>query len=70
MTESFTKKQTVIKDLLLSYYTKGGGERSILFLHGWGSQSTLWFPSIQSTDFANTSLYFLKLPTPLMITLP
>ncbi len=39
------KKQTVVNDLLITYYVGAGSKKNppILFLHGWRSQSTLWF---------------------------
>ncbi len=53
-----TEGQVTIKNLKINYKTFGNGERSVLILHGWRSQSDRWqkiaellaTPSVQGSD--------------------
>lgn len=60
--------QIVINDQLVSYQTfnNGGGERSVIFLHGWRSQKEVWNvvvgPLISQTDNKQLSYYAMDLP--------
>ena len=52
----------VVNDLLLTYYEMGTGSHTILFLHGWGSNSTLWFKSVAPILGPAHRFVFLDLP--------
>ena len=56
------QKQIAINGLLLNYYT-GGGDKSpaLLFLHGWRSESIVWFPLLENFETENP-IYCLDLP--------
>ncbi|HPS28503.1 MAG TPA: alpha/beta hydrolase [Candidatus Paceibacterota bacterium] len=57
------KINTVIDNILLSYYFAGEkGKKSILFLHGWRSESLLWEKAMLTLAGAGFSLYALDLP--------
>jgi len=56
------EKQLVVDDMLLTYYEMGRGERVVLFLHGWGSNSTLWFKTIEALCGPAYRFLFLDLP--------
>lgn len=57
------EKQVVIDDILTTYYDSGLPQKpTLLFLHGWGSNSTLWFRSVEQLDQAGYRLIFLDLP--------
>jgi pimeloyl-ACP methyl ester carboxylesterase len=57
------EKQVVVDDLLTTYYDSGSSQKPILlFLHGWGSNSTLWFRAVEQLEQAGYRLVFLDLP--------
>jgi pimeloyl-ACP methyl ester carboxylesterase len=59
----FTEKQIVVDNVLLTYYLHPStisGE-TYVFLHGWGSNSTLWFAAVGPVIQNRTAL-FLDLP--------
>jgi len=56
------EKQIVIHELLTTYYFVEGNGPALVFLHGWGSNSTFWFMSTEQLVQAGYSLYFLDLP--------
>jgi len=57
-------KNIIVNGLVLNYYyslpKKSKG--TLLFLHGWGVDSKLWFKIIPFFSIKNYSLYFLDLP--------
>lgn len=59
-------KQIIINNLLLNYFFvlqgKKPGNKNLVFLHGWGVDSQLWFKIIPKLAKQNYSLYFLDLP--------
>lgn len=61
-----TNKQIIIDGLLINYYSvfpeKKSESKVLVFLHGWGVDSTLWFKIAPSLLKKNYSLYFLDLP--------
>jgi len=62
---SFQKRSAIVSSLLLTYYhcgPKTGTKGTFLFLHGWGSNSTLWFKSVAGLAEKGYSLYCLDLP--------
>lgn len=57
------EKQVVINDLLTTYYDSGLSQKPVLlFLHGWGSNSTFWFRAVEQLEHAGYRLLFLDLP--------
>lgn len=59
------EKQIVINSLLLTYYYQKASTQKrgvVLFLHGWGSNSTLWFQSTERLQNEGFDLYYLDLP--------
>lgn len=58
--------QIIINDLLINYYSvlpeKKSSNKILVFLHGWGVDSKLWFGLIPELINKNYSLYFLDLP--------
>src|SRR3990167_11433616 len=62
---SFQRKSIKINSLLLAYYEavpKGKSKKTLLFLHGWGSNSTLWFKTIGPLSEKGYTMYCLDLP--------
>ena len=61
-----TNNQIIINNLLINYYSvlpdKKSSNKMLIFLHGWGVDSKLWFKLIPELINANYSLYFLDLP--------
>ena len=61
-----SNKQIIINNLLINYYSvlsdKKSPDKTLVFLHGWGVDSQLWFKLIPELSDANYSLYFLDLP--------
>ncbi len=59
-------KQIIVNKLFLNYYHVSAGKQSssktILFLHGWGVDSQLWFKIVPELTKKNWSMYFLDLP--------
>lgn len=59
-------KQIVINNLLINYYSvlpdKKSSNKTLIFLHGWGVDSQLWFKIVPELINKNYSLYFLDLP--------
>ncbi len=56
------QKQAIINGLLIHYYTEGVGEQPLIFLHGWRSDASIWFPLFQSLAPHPYALYALDLP--------
>lgn len=61
----FEQKQVVVDDLLLNYYfyipeNKSG--KSLIFLHGWRSDSSVWSKILENEKFADFRIYLLDLP--------
>jgi pimeloyl-ACP methyl ester carboxylesterase len=59
------EKDVIVNDRLLHYYHMDSiGEKKgvLVFLHGWGSNSTLWFSSCLAFAKVGYELYFLDLP--------
>jgi len=61
-----TNNQVIINDLLINYYSvlpdKKSTNKTLVFLHGWGVDSQLWFKILPELINKNYSLYFLDLP--------
>ena len=61
-----SNKQIIINNLLINYYSvlpdKKSSNKTLIFLHGWGVDSKLWFKLIPELINKNYSLYFLDLP--------
>lgn len=57
-------KQVIINDLLINYYSLPNRKpsKTLVFLHGWGVNSKLWFKILPELINQNYSLYFLDLP--------
>lgn len=57
-------KQIIINNLLVNYYylSKKKSFKTLVFLHGWGVDSKLWFKVLPELIKKNYSLYFLDLP--------
>lgn len=57
------KANTIIDDLLLNYYVLNGKQtKSVLFLHGWRSESSLWEKTMNVLAQAGFTVYALDLP--------
>ncbi|MFZ2414441.1 MAG: alpha/beta hydrolase [Minisyncoccia bacterium] len=57
------KVNTVIDNLLLSYYSLNGqSQKSVLFLHGWRSESSLWGKAMTALVQNGYATYALDLP--------
>jgi pimeloyl-ACP methyl ester carboxylesterase len=57
------KVNTVIDNLHLSYYSLNGqGQKSVLFLHGWRSDSSLWEKTMITLAQSGYAVYALDLP--------
>lgn len=60
------KKQIILNGLLINYYfflpNKKKANKTLVFLHGWGTDSQLWFKIVPELINRNYSLYFLDLP--------
>ena len=58
--------QIIINNLLINYYSvlpdKKSTNKTLIFLHGWGVDSKLWFKIVPQLINKNYSLYFLDLP--------
>lgn len=59
---SIQEKQVVVHELLTTYYYSEGKGKPLVFLHGWGSNSTFWFKAIDKIVGAGYRLYFLDMP--------
>lgn len=59
-----SNKQIIINGLLVNYYFLSGKktDRTLIFLHGWGVDSQLWFKIIPELIDKNYSMYFVDLP--------
>ena len=61
-----TNNQIIINNLLINYYfvlpEKKSTNKTLVFLHGWGTDSQLWFKIVPELINKNHSLYFLDLP--------
>jgi pimeloyl-ACP methyl ester carboxylesterase len=60
-----SNKQVIINDLLINYYfflSDKKNAKILIFLHGWGVDSQLWFKLIPELINKNYSMYFLDLP--------
>ncbi|EKE13949.1 MAG: hypothetical protein ACD_12C00733G0001, partial [uncultured bacterium] len=58
--------QIIINNLLINYFfilpRKKSTNKTLIFLHGWGVDSKLWFKIAPELINKNYSLYFLDLP--------
>lgn len=65
MNNKISNKQIVINNLLVNYYyflsNKKNSQKTLVFLHGWGVDSQLWFKIAPMLVKKNYSLYFLDL---------
>ncbi len=55
----------VINNLLINYYSvlsKKKSGKTLVFLHGWGVDSKLWFKIVPELTKKNYSMYFIDLP--------
>lgn len=61
-----SSKQIIINELLVNYYyflpDKKSPNKTLVFLHGWGVDSRLWFRIVPELINKNYSMYFLDLP--------
>ena len=61
-----SNKKIIISNLLINYYFSLPGKKfankTLVFLHGWGVDSQLWFKILPELINKNYSLYFLDLP--------
>lgn len=60
-----SNQKIIINELLINYYfflPKKKTTKTLVFLHGWGVNSTLWFKIAPVLIDKNYSLYFLDLP--------
>lgn len=60
-----SNKQIIINNLLINYYYSLPDKKSfktLVFLHGWGVDSKLWFKIVPELINKNYSMYFLDLP--------
>jgi pimeloyl-ACP methyl ester carboxylesterase len=61
-----SNKQIIVNDLLVNYYyflpDKKSPNKTLVFLHGWGVDSQLWFKITPELINKNYSMYFLDLP--------
>jgi len=57
-------KQLIIKSVQIGYYVNDikKGQPELIFLHGWGSNSTLWFKAFTSEFLSQNNLYCIDLP--------
>lgn len=58
------QKQILLNDLLITYYSNYSGDNKpvLIFIHGWGANSELWF-NIFNNEFKNKyNIYCLDLP--------
>jgi pimeloyl-ACP methyl ester carboxylesterase len=64
MQQAIEKDISVNGQLVHYYHSEAVGEEkgTLLFLHGWGSNSTLWFTSCMPLSEKGYELYFLDLP--------
>lgn len=66
MNNKISNKQIVINNLLINYYyhssSKEIPQKTLVFLHGWGVDSQLWFKIVPELISKNYSMYFLDLP--------
>ncbi|QQG44132.1 MAG: alpha/beta hydrolase [Candidatus Roizmanbacteria bacterium] len=64
MKNTFQKRKIIINDLLINYYCLSQNQSLpvLLFLHGWRSESSLWFSAIPDSLSKNYQLYFIDLP--------
>jgi len=59
------EKDIIVDGCLIHYYyiaPRGERKNTLIFLHGWGSNSTLWFTSTLKLAEQGYGLYFLDLP--------
>ena len=58
--------QIIINNLLINYYSvtpdKKSNNKTLVFLHGWGVDSKLWFKIYPELTKKNYSMYFIDLP--------
>ena len=60
-----SNKQIIIDKLVINYYfflPKKKSNKTLVFLHGWGVDSKLWFKIVPELINQNYSLYFIDLP--------
>jgi pimeloyl-ACP methyl ester carboxylesterase len=63
MSNGIKQQQIVLKDLLVTYYTAGeSSSKPLIFLHGWRSNSALWFGIFPKLLEAGYSIFALDFP--------
>ena len=64
MNQGITERQIIVEDLLITYYTAGASslQKCVVFLHGWRSNSTLWFDIFPPLIEAGYSIFALDFP--------
>lgn len=65
MVLDFERKQVVVNSLLLNYYSyipKNNTEETLIFLHGWRSESSVWFKLLENDKFKDFRIYLIDLP--------
>lgn len=65
MVLDFERKQIVVNDILLNYYfynPKNKAEATLIFIHGWRSDSSVWSKILENEKFADFNVYMLDLP--------
>lgn len=63
--DKIIQKQIVLGGILVNYYVMPQNMESvgtILFLHGWGADGTIWFPVMQELYGAGFTLYSIDFP--------
>ena len=65
MALDFERKQIVVEGLLLNFYfykPQGISKGKLIFLHGWRSDSSIWFKFLSSNKFKNYEIYLIDQP--------
>lgn len=65
MALDFERKQVVVNSLLLNYYSyipKNKTGETLIFLHGWRSESSVWFKLLENDKFKDFRIYLVDLP--------
>lgn len=65
MVLDFERKQIVVDGILLNYYfynPKNKAKNTIIFLHGWRSDSSVWFKFLDDEKFNDYQVYLIDLP--------
>ena len=65
MVLDFERKQVVVDATLINYYfynPKNIAKNTIIFLHGWRSDSSVWFKFLDDEKFNDYQIYLIDLP--------